>query len=226
MPYASALAVVQDLASFLDETDTGTFTLSTARIKRLGHYVQRAHDDIWQFDPSFPFKYKKSSVLQATNHKITLPTDFANVGQTGMVWNESDGARQPWAEMPLQDMMAVIARGIDVNEKWFSISFESSVAVLYIPNGGTSYGQFYVFYEVVPPKLDPTNGTTPLALPPIFHDVLFQGSVARLQQAKGDKEAMMYRADYIKGLSRAAASYMPVASRMEQLPMTTGSRQW
>lgn len=225
MPYTNVGEIADDLASFADETDVASYTVSPSRRRRLGHYIQRAHDDMWNYRP-WSFKYLTVGPFQTNVHEYNLPTNFGNVGDNGVLWNEADNSKEPWAEIAIQDMMALIAAGRDFHKRWFSIGYSSGLqAVLYVAKPDSNYGQFKLFYEKAPATFDLNNlGAEAVPFPPIFHDALFAGSLANLQQAKGDPMSI-WRAEYIAKLSKATSVFMPNSSRMQQLPNTVGG-QW
>jgi hypothetical protein len=228
MPYASIGEIVDALSSFADETDTQNFTVPPSRRRRLGHYVQRATDEIWNYRP-WSFKYTTATGINfyVGESAPQLPIRFGNIGDEGVLWNLSDNSREPWVEIALQDMIAVQAAGRDQNKKWFAVKWDSQPrASLLIPNlAAGPYGDFTLFYEQSPVTFDLDNiDIEEVPFPQIFHDVLFAGSMAKLQQAKGDPQSI-WRAEYISALAKVTARFQTGSSRMQQMPNTVGG-QW
>ncbi len=227
MPYATVLDLVNDLASFADETDTENYTLPPSRVRRLGHYVQRANDEIWGYRP-WDFKYAlKADIAFASGH-ATMPTNMATVGPAGMFWKPGDNTREPWAQIHIQDMMAVRVAGRDRHKHWFAIGLldqtettdTQAVREIWVPKDEAQV--FSLFYELSPRTFDLddlTNEAVPL--PELFHNTLFAGALAKLQDAKGDPKSI-WRAEYLATLAKVTANYHVNSSRMEQMPNTVG----
>jgi hypothetical protein len=225
MAYSSVYDMVDALAAFLDETPVGTFNLTANRRSRLTHYVQRALDDIWN-DRPWPFKFADAGPLTATDNVISLATvtDFGSIGEEGIFWDDSDNDKRPWAEIAIQDLKSMLARGNYENERVFALGWGSGQE-LYVPRNGTNVGAFMLTYKREIPTVSESQGVA-VPIPGVLHAALFQGAVARLQQAKGDKMYREYQIDFMKTLSRGAAEMRALSSRMSRLPKAVGGRQW
>jgi len=232
MPYANVLEIVDDLASYADETDATTYTVPPSRQRRLGHYVQRAMDEIWGYRP-WSFKYALHGPFTFSNGFATLPDNFANIGDNGMLWNDGDNSKAPWAEVAMQDMVALRAAGRQTEKKWFTVGLLDQAATataqftrqLWIPKNDVSFGSFMLFFELNPRMFDLTDlANEEVPLPELFHNVLFAGALAKLQQAKGDPQPI-WRAEYVALLAKVTANFHIQSGQMEQLPNTVGG-QW
>jgi hypothetical protein len=230
MPYATIGEIVDDLASYADETDAQTYTIPPSRRRRLGHYIQRANDEIWGYRP-WSFKYALKADIAFTAGHATMPQDMASVGEGGMFWRPSDNARSPWVEVHIQNMMAVRVAGRDLHKKWFAIGLldqaEGTTGQLsreiWVPKDEPQ--TFSLFYEMSPPTFNLTDlDNEAVPLPELFHNTLFAGALAKLQDAKGDPKSI-WRAEYLATLAKVTANFHVNSSRMEQMPNTVGG-QW
>jgi hypothetical protein len=230
MPYSTVLGLVNDLASFADETDTTNYTLPPSRVRRLGHYVQRANDEIWGYRP-WDFKYALNPDMAFNNGHALAPQNMATIGDGGMVWSPSDNVREPWAQIHIQDMMAVRVAGRDRHKRWFAIGLMDQASgstgqlsrEIWIPKDDPQ--TLSIFYEMSPPTFDLNNlDSEAVPLPELFHNALFAGALAKLQDAKGDPKTI-WRAEYLATLAKVTANYHVSTSRMEQMPNTVGG-QW
>lgn len=232
MPYNTVLEVVEDLLSFFDETDTSVYQVPAPRIRRLGFYVQRASDELWDEKP-WDFKYAVHGPFAFSDGHATLPANVANVGSDGLLWNEADNSREPWAQTDIQTMTALRAIGRERFKRWFAIGLLDQVSAfpqqgtreIWIPKDDANFGQFKLFYEKSPRQFQLDSlGSESVPFPETFHNALFANCVAKLQQAKGDPTPA-WKGEYLMLLSRLKANYYVNASRMLQMPNTVGG-QW
>jgi hypothetical protein len=232
MPYGNVLEIVNDLASYADETDATVYTVPPSRQRRLGHYVQRAMDEIWGYRP-WSFKYALHGPFSFSNGFADIPDNFANIGDNGMMWNEEANSREPWAEVAMQDMVALRATGRDKGKRWFTVGLLDQAAAatdqfsrqLWIPKDDVTFGSFKLFFEMNPRMFDLDNlSGEPVPLPELFHNTLFAGALAKLQQAKGDP-LPIWRAEYVALLAKVTANFHIQSGQMEQMPNTVGG-QW
>lgn len=231
MPYATVDALINDVASFYDDTDATVYTLPTSKLNRYLHYVQRTVDEIHNYKP-WPWKmvYKN---LTFTARQADLPTDFANIGPNGALF---DARGEPWAEIDYRNMVAIIAAGQDVSRHWYCVGRRLASASVNIGDGGAKGGEirallipdpnnattFTLYYETSPPQL--ALGSA-ISIPESFHNCVLLGTVAKLQEGKADPRDI-WRAEYVAALAKQVAMLMPLASRVKQMPLTTGRRMW
>lgn len=227
MPYSDIQGIVDDLASFADETDATTYTLPLSRQNRLMHYVQRAIDEIWNYRP-WNFKYALFGPFSFVNGKGTLPDRFSNIGDNGMLWDESANSREPYAEVAMQDMVALRASGRQGSKKWFTVGLldqtetgqQQFTRQLWIADDSYA-GSFKLFYEMAPRMVALIDE---VPFPELFHNTLFAGALAKLQQAKGDP-LPIWRAEYVALLAKVTANYHIQSGQPNQLPNAVGG-QW
>lgn len=232
MPYANVGELRDELATHFDETDVANYSIPASRARRIGHFIQRAYEDIWGYRP-WNFKYALKTDLTFSSGKAVAPTNMANVGEGGLLWFPGDNSREPWVEVHIQDMVALRAAGRDRHKRWFAVGLldqstsetDQTIRQIWIPKDDASYGPFSLFFEMNPRQLDYGDlGNEDMPLPEIFHNVLFLGSAAKMQQAKGDPQSI-WRAEYVASVAKVAATYHVNSSRMQQLPQTVGG-QW
>jgi hypothetical protein len=238
VPYASVDTLIADVASFYDDTNATTYTLPPSKINRYRHYIQRTIDDIYAYK-AWPWKmaYKaiQFNVTPANGREAPVPADFANVGPNGALF---DSVGEPWAEIDFRNMIAIITANRLGSRHYFCVGrrIESSSAgigdggvleadarglLIPDPNNTTT---FMLFYETSPPLL-PADGTDPVPIPEAMHHALLLGTVAKLQEGKADPRDI-WRAEYIAALTKQVAALMPMASRVKQMPMSSGRRMW
>lgn len=238
MPYADVQTLLNDIASFYDDSPTADFALPSSKINRYVHYVQLGVYEIWNFRAWY-FKMAQKTGITFTAGEYALPTSFANVGPNGRLF---DSVGRPWTEISFQDMVQLRARGAGASkpDRVFCVGTIESAPTgalgsgglttaqnrgLIIPNNSTSE-VFSLFFETSPPFIDPTPAALadPIPLPETFHEVLLYAAVTKLQEAKGDPRPT-WRGQYMSQLAKLAAIHYPLASRMNQMPMTVGG-QW
>lgn len=241
MPYATVQALLNDVAAYYDDTNALENTLPQSKLLRYLHYCQRTIDEIHNYR-SWPWKMA-SKELSFDDHYAELPMAFANVGPNGMLVGPDN---DPWAEISYQDMYYLIKTGRGPTQHLFAQGSEllslpdpddevgtggqrnAFFRTLVIPNPAAVTG-FLLIFETAPPKIDPDadEGDGGLLdappLPEQFHHALLMGTVAKLQEAKGDPRDN-WRTEYIAALSRQAAIVQPMQSRMRQMPL--GPRKW
>jgi hypothetical protein len=247
MGYATVGELINDLASYYNDTDAVNYNLPLTHQRRILHYIQRTTAEIWFYRP-WNFRYAQLTGLAPSSGNIELPYNFANVGRDGGLYEEGNNS-QPWAEVAMQELMTMRLRPGYTNEHKFCIGYptvDPNVAVVGQGGNYTAYQQylmlpntndtksFTLIYEVSCPRVgwDPDlNGnpvpqpdydfTLPIPLPETFHNCLLLGSVAKLQESKGDPKSS-YKSEFIAALAKMAAQHVALKSRMQQLPMATG----
>lgn len=236
MPYALVDDLIKDVASYYDDTDATIYTLPPSKLQRYLHYAQRTVDEIVNFKP-WPWKMAHTTltfnVTPANGYEAVAPADFANVGPNGALM---DRTGEPWAEIDYRNMVFLIASGRDASRHWFCIGRRIASTSTAVGDGGVLEGDarglmipdrnntqpFTLFYETSPPKL--VLGEV-VPLPESFHNAALLGTVAKLQEGKGDPRDI-WRAEYVAALSKQVALLKPLSSRVAQMPMTTGRRSW
>jgi hypothetical protein len=251
MKFASYTDLMKEAVSYYDDTDvidTG-WDLSTPHVKRIMHYINRAQEEIWYYRPwpwrmgNFDFTINAPNVGDAY-----LPGNFSNVGPNGLLLDEQG---RPWAEISYQDMVVLRQRNQRTQDHLFCIGQDdkqwdadipaatgstgvySASRKLMVPNteqpfnklvGGGYQGLFSLLYEMTAPLVDETVWAFPPAIPPGFHHTLLLGTVAKMQEGKGDGRSI-WRSDYVATLAKLAAELEPLQSRPRQMPVTIG-RMW
>lgn len=238
MPYADLQSLVNDMASFYDDTDAANLTIPNTRIARYVHYVQLAAWRIWNHRP-WDFKMAYYTPITFSNRQAQMPANFANVGTSGKLIDSQGNA---WQEIAFQDMVRLIsfAGGSDKLARVFAVGKLSAQAGIGTPgDGGISSGEergliipnksstetFTVYYETSPPKINVAGLAVALPFPETFHELLLAGAVAELQQAKSDPRED-WKNDYVAKLAKITEIHFPLASRQLQMPMTVGRGMW
>lgn len=217
--YATVEDLVKELAAWYDDTDTTQYTLPTSKLNRYLHYTQLTLEEIWNYR-AWPFKMK-SDAISVTAGVGPLPTDFAAFGPNGYL--KAQASSDIWAEAALQDVSVLRTGNKGQNMHVFAVGDtgqgDGTLAV-FTPST-TENGSFDVFYEQVAPTLVLSDQ---VPLPASMHHVLLKGGISKVQEAKGDRRTV-YRSEYVAALAKQVAVMMPLASRMNQMPMTVG-RRW
>lgn len=231
MPYASIDDLINDVASYYDDTDAVSIGIPSSKQARYLHYAQRTSDEISNYKP-WPWKMAYEDIT-FTAGEADLPADFANVGPNGALF---DPIGEPWAEIDYRNMVAILAAGQQQTRHWFCIGRRQQTTSTGVGDGGALGGEvraimipnvnetrtFKIFYETSPPLL--VLGTA-IPLPESFHNALLLGTVAKLQEGKADPRDI-WRAEYVSALAKQVALLMPLASRVKQMPLSTGRRMW
>jgi hypothetical protein len=231
LPYATAQALINDIASHYDDTDATTYTLPASKLARYLHYIQRTVDEIVNYKPwSWKMAFK---TINFTAGQSDLPADFANVGPNGALF---DSIGEPWAEINFQNMVGMKAAGRHITAHYFCVGRRLASTSAAIGDGGIVGGDvralmipdpantaaFTIFYETSPPIVVITD---PLPVPESFHNAVLLGSVAKLQEGKADPRDI-WRAEYVSALAKQVALLTPMSSRVRQMPMSSGRRMW
>lgn len=237
MPYPDIQSMVNELATSYDDVDADNFIIPTSRAKRYVHYIQLSLVELWNYHPWY-FKMVTRAGEVFTAGQLALPAAFANVGPNGGLFDEQ-GRR--WTEIAFQDMVRLRTAGSGANKsiKVFCVGTLVSGAPASPGDGGPLTGMnrgliipdnsntrpFTVFYETVPPRIDPTSLAIPIPLPDNFHETLLYGAVAKLQEGKSDPRDV-WKSNFIAQLAKMVEIHYPLASRMNQMPMTVGRGMW
>lgn len=236
MPYPDADSLLAEVASIYDDTDAVVYTLPPSKVARYLHYIQRTVEEIFNYRP-WPWKMAYTQVqfniTPANGREATLPADFANVGPNGALF---DPTGEPWAEIDFRNMVSIIAANRLSTRHYFCVGTRVASVSADIGDGGPP-GQhfrgltipdpnrtdlFTVFYETSPPVV--TLGA-PIPIPESMHNCLLLGTVAKLQEGKADPRDI-WRAEYVSALAKQVSAMMPLASRVKQMPMSSGRRMW
>lgn len=252
MGYATVGDLINDVAAYYNDTDAINYNLSAATKRRLLFYVQRTVDEIWYFRPwAFKMNYLSVQGSDIQNGAYALPFNFATVGSKGGLFEQVNHTL--WTEVDFQEWMVLRQRGNTQQMRWYTIGNLSAQGegviqedppetgpILGIGTAGqptrsllfpspTEARDFDLYYEGSPPRLGGTTGTDyTQAIPTFdeaFHHVILQGTVAKLQEAKGDPRPI-WRSEYIAALSKAAAQHQPLTSRMQQMPRALPGGMW
>jgi hypothetical protein len=236
VPYGVVEDLLKDVASYYDDVDANTYTLPDSKKNRYLHYAQRTVDEIVNFKP-WPWKMAHApiqfNITPANGHEAEAPPDFANVGPNGALL---DSTGEPWAEIDYRNMVFLISAAQQTTRHYFCIGRRILDTSTNLGDGGVTGGEsrgllipdsnnttiFTLFYETSPPKLVLGNA---IPLPESFHNTLLLGTVAKLQEGKGDPRDI-WRAEYVAALSKQVALLKPLSSRVQQMPLTTGRRMW
>lgn len=236
MPYALVDDLIKDVASFYDDTDATIYTLPPSKLQRYLHYAQRTVDEIINYKP-WPWKMAftplQFNITPPNGREATPPADFANVGPNGALF---DSTGEPWAEIDFRNMVSLITANRNVTRHYFCIGRRIASVSTGSGDGGVAEGDargimipdpnnttsFTLFYETSPVKLA-LAGVIPL--PESMHNALLLGTVAKLQEGKADPRDI-WRAEYVSALAKQVALLMPLASRVKQMPLSSGRRMW
>jgi hypothetical protein len=246
MGYSTVDALIKDVASFYNDTDALTYILPESTRRRILHYVQRSVDEIWYYRP-WSFKMLSFN-FQASGGGATLPYNYATVGPKGALYE--DGKTVPWREVDYQEWINFRQNGQYAAHRVFCIGVDSN-AEADLPGEGYPSTQlaagisrvsllfpdpteariFTLHYESTPPRVafdNTANGldyNQPLPLIDGFHNAILLGTIAKLQESKGDPRPQ-YRSEYVAAIATAAAQHLPLTSRMQQLPRALPGGQW
>jgi hypothetical protein len=236
VPYALVDDLLRDVASYYDDTDANIYTIPSSKLSRYLHYAQRTIDEIVNYKP-WPWKMAYApvqfNVTPANGREAPLPADFANVGPNGALF---DSTGEPWAEIDFRNMVALIAANRNITRHYFCVGRRIASISTGVGDGGVIEGEergllipdpnntttFTLFYETSPPLL---TLAAPIPIPESMHNCLLLGTVAKLQEGKADPRDI-WRAEYVSALAKQVATLMPLASRVKQMPMSSGRRMW
>lgn len=246
MGYALADDLINDVAAYYNDTDAINFNLSPATKRRMLFYVQRTVDEIWYYRPwAFKMNYLTVQGADIVGGAYALPFNFATVGSKGGLFEQSNHTL--WTEVDFQEWMVLRQRGNTQQVRWYTIgnlSAQGEGVVQEDPPitgpvlGAGTAGQpkrsllfpspteartFDLYYEGSPPAV--ALGAAIPTFDEAFHHVILQGTVAKLQEAKGDPRPI-FRSEYIAALSKAAAQHQPLTSRMQQMPRALPGGMW
>jgi hypothetical protein len=247
-------ATYQDLldaaVSYYDDTDVvdSGWNLTSGHKNRVLHYINRAQEEIWYYRP-WPWRMASYDfAIGAPNvGKARLPSNFSNVGPNGLFLDVNG---EPWAEISYQDMVVLRKRRERTQDHLFCIGTDAKqwdddpsaigtygvdsgyrTLMLTDPNrpfnvlvGGSYEGLFTLLYEMTAPLVDSTRLANGIDIPTGFHHVLLLGTVAKMQEAKGDGRSI-WRADFVATLAKLTAELEALQSRPRQMPVTIG-RMW
>lgn len=241
MGYATVNDLINDCASFYNDTNALDYVLPESTKRRILHYLQRTVDEVWYYRP-WNFKLF-SCALSAGSGEAALPYNFATVGPKGGLFENS--TKQLWSEVDYQEWMTLRnSPGSAKQEKVFCIGNNSDGQTSNIGDGAPVTTQrrllfpdplearaFTLYYEATPPRagwdagLSAIDYNQPLPLTEGFHNVLLLGTIAKLQEGKGDPRPQ-YRAEFIASLATAAAQHLPLTSKLQQLPRALPGGRW
>lgn len=235
MPFADVDSLLIAVASYYDDVDAATYGLPPSKTARYLHYVQRTVNEIYAHKP-WPWKMAYApiqfNITPANGREADVPADFANVGENGALF---DPTGEPWTEIEYRNMIAMIAGGRHLTQHFFCVGRRIASASTGSGDGGVGAADrgllipdpnrtdiFTVFYETSPPIVA-TGASIPL--PENLHEAVLLGTVAKLQEGKADPRPI-WMTQYKEALGKQVAALMPMSSRAQQMPMTTGRRMW
>ena len=246
MKFADYDALAREAISYYDDTDVldSGWTIPTAHLKRVLHYINRAQEEIWYYRP-WPWRMANYDFVFTGPGFSPLPENFSNVGPNGLLL---DNQGRPWAEISYQDMVVLRKRSTRTQDQLFCIADDSKAwdsdfpaasgttgaysayRKLIVPNtqqpfnvvdGGGWAPLFTLYYEMTAPLVDDSLLQFPIGIPNGFHHALLLGTVAKMQEAKGDGRSI-WRSDYVATLAKLTAELEALQSRPRQMPVTIG----
>lgn len=245
MGYATVMDLIKDVASFYNDTDALNYVLPESTKRRILHYIQRTSDEIWYYRP-WNFKMLTESVVPSSG-EYALPYNFATIGPKGLL--VEDSTHNVWYEIDYQEWTVLRSRPAAYsNERKFAIGSSALIPntqdlgegtpleagagkrVILFPSV-TESRSFTLYFEGAAPKagwdqnLNQVDYTKALPLSEGFHNALLLGTIAKLQESKGDPRPQ-YRSEYIAALATATAQHLPLTSRMQQLPRALPYGRW
>lgn len=237
MRFATYQDLMKEVVTFYDDTDVidSGWTVPTTHQRRIYHYINRAQEEIWYYRP-WPWRMATYDFSTgASAGKATLPLNFSNVGPNGVLL---DTEGRPWTEISFQDMIVLRHKYERTQDYLFCIgddakafndtSTDSATTGAYSGSRKllTADPQqvltgFKLLYEMVAPSVTYDGSAAAIDIPAGFHHVLLLGTVAKLQEAKGDARSI-WRSDYVATLAKLAAELEELQSRPRQMPVTIG----
>lgn len=232
--------LVAKAVSYYDDTDIidSGWTLPTPHAKRIYHYVNRAQEEIWYYRP-WPWRMATmdADAISVSNGVAQMPTNFSNVGPNGLFLDQEG---RPWAEIGVQDMVVLRKRQERTRDHLFCVGEDAtqyddgdigddagvrkSGRYIMVPNTGETMSGFQVYFEMIAPHVSIDNANDAIGVPPNYHHALLMGTVAKMQEAKGDARSI-WRSDFVATLAKMAAENEHLTSRPRQMPVTIG-RMW
>jgi hypothetical protein len=238
MLFDSYESLGKEAVSYYDDTDVidSGWDMTDQHRKRIQHYINRAQEEIWYYRP---WPWRMAFYDMGGTGEVILPGNFSNVGPNGLLL---DREGRPWAEISYQDMVVLQKRRERTQDELFCIgnpskpyNFDlpdasgdtgaySGFRVLAVANPDQDLSGFTLYYEMTAPKVTDDKWQFPIDIPNGFHHTLLLGTVAKMQEAKGDGRSI-WRSDFVATLAKLAAELEPLQSRMRQMPVTIG-RMW
>jgi len=240
MPFSDYADLMTQAASYYDDADvidTG-WTLPPQHQKRIYHYINRAQEEIWYYRPwSWRMAYYDFTFTDEDG-LAELPFNFSNVGPNGLLL-DTDG--RPWAEIGFQDMVVLRKKRLSTKAELFAVGSDVLGSGVWEADGGpgtddagvpvttrsimipdlANTQQFTLFFEMAAPLVTVDDADNPIGVPRNFHNALLTGTVAKMQEAKGDARSI-WRSDFIATLAKIAAEEEHLTSRPRQMPVTIG----
>jgi len=241
-------SLMKEAISYYDDTDVidSGYDPNTSHRKRVLHYINRAQEEIWYYRP-WPWRMAEYdfSIGAPNVGEASMPGNFSNVGPNGLLL---DNQGRPWAEISYQDMVVLRKRSTRTQDQLFCIGDDakewdsdfpantgetgaySGYRKLMVPNtqqpfnklvGGGYEPLFTLYYEMTAPLVDDSVLQFPIGIPNGFHHCLLLGTVAKMQEAKGDGRSI-WRSDYVATLAKLTAELEALQSRPRQMPVTIG----
>lgn len=249
MGYSTVSDMISDVASFYNDTNALDYVLPEGTKRRILHYIQRSVDEIWYYRP-WTFKMMQFGVNPGGIGVASLPFNFATVGPKGMVFEEARPQNGPWREVDYQEWALMRSNSQYWKHQTYCIGGHDTEVVgdpvgegqpsSLLPQGGhqtilfpdpTEARLFLMHYESTPPRAawdaddDVLDYGQPLPMHEGFHNAILLGTIAKLQEGKGDPRPQ-YRSEYVAAIATAAAQHLPLTSRMQQLPRALPGGQW
>lgn len=209
--YTTVTALIDDIVSFYDNTESDSHQNRTKRRARILHHLNKVVEDLWFFRP-WRFVTASASLVLA-NGVASLPADFANIGE-GTV---RDAQGNPWVEVSYQDMLVFRQQSINSTRHFYALS-----DVLTIPDPAST-ATLTMLYTKAAPVLSEAQASNWGGFPTNFRKALMLGTVAFVKEEEGEKGS--WKMDYIEAKSMLARTAMSMRSRQQQLP-SSGSGMW
>jgi hypothetical protein len=235
--------LMKELISFYDDVDVidSGYSVPLTHQKRIFHYINRAQEEIWYYRP-WPWRMATYdfSVGTPANGRALLPLNFSNVGPNGLLIGP--GEHRPWVEISYQDMVVLRRSALRTKDHLFCIGDDnkqwdadapantgttgvySGARYLLVPDTSQDFTGFELLYEMTAPTVTYDVRTQAIGVPAGFHHALMVGSVAKVQEGKGDARSV-WRSDFVATLAKLAAELEALQSRPRQMPVTIG-RMW
>lgn len=173
-----------------------------------------------------PWRWRRrtSTALTFSSGAITVPTDFAEFGPFGGLYNVATG--EDLDEVDEKEIMMLRQR-LSTRTDIFAIFDQdttSGLQELQVPFTGSGF-QAYTSYLCAPPTLDYTtnNDKLKVAIPVQYHQlVLVPGVQWRRQRSKGDARSSEYQGQYEAGINAMRRNEKQRRTESVQMPTFSG----
>lgn len=202
-----------------DANISATDADNTQRRARYLQYAQEVFEYVWLYS-EWDFSYASTSqTVSAASSSGSLPADFLELGQKGMLFNTTTNRKMK--EIPPQDIMEMRARGI-VDLNVFAISgYNTTTSRKQIQLTHTQGFTGTVFYRMTAPTLVDTTGTSSNLqyIPYQYHQtVLLPGVRMKARKSVGDMRD--FEQAFEKNIQFMLARERPRKTAVQRLPST------